>query len=456
MKRYHTRTAKVTSGEEGSALMTAIIAMFVVSLLVGGYMTLTSSEYRLATRSLLMGASFSLAEGGVDLAIDALNDDDTSGWAVSGSTWRREVTDLEITKGGTGSIRVVILDATGPNSETPTIYSEGVISGHPSGDVTKQLHVALTSGFFPYKNGFDSKNGFVLKGQNVTMDSYSSDNGPYSYSNRGSEIRVSTVSIATDAIDIGNATIYGYVAVGATLAPGQTGSDVIDVGRNGSIRAYGEGEGARVQEDRIMTDYYASFPNRSAPSVSSGWEFPSSGTITTSGTYYVDGDWSLEGGGSLVIAPDTDVILVVTGTFELKGSATLTLDTNSTLKLFVEGDVSIAGNGILNSSKPEHLEVIGTNTNEGEQTIKINGNGQLSASVYAPNANVELKGGGSSGRVYGAVVAYDASLVGNSHFSFDEALADVNLGGSDYEVFQWLEMTNTTYETTAVALDSYF
>ena len=76
--------------------------------------------------------------------------------------------------------------------------------------------------------------------------------------------------------------------------------------------------------------------------------------------------------------------------------------------------------------------------------------------MYAPNANVELKGGGSSGRVYGAVVAYDASLVGGTHFSFDEALADVNLGSTDYEVFQWLEMTNTTYETTTVALDGYF
>jgi len=442
----------VRHGKEGSALMTAIIAMFVVSLLVGGYMTLASSEYRLATRSLLIGASFSLAEGGVDLAIDALNDSDTSGWNVSGSTWTREVTGIEITAGGTGAIRVVITDAT---SNTPTIHSEGIVSGHPSGDVTKQLQVSLTSGFFPYKNGFDSKNGFVLKGQNVTMDSYNSANGAYSGSNRGSEIRVSTVSIETDAIDIGNANIFGYVAVGATLAAGQTGSDVIDVGKNGTISSYGEAQ--IVQEDRILTDYYASFPNRPAPSVSSGWEFPNSGTITTSGTYYVDGDWSLGGNsGALAIAPNTDVILVVTGEFNLTGKATLTLNTDATLKLFVEGDVSIAGNGILNSSNPENLEVIGTDTNEGEQTIKINGNGQLSATVYAPNANVELKGGGSSGRVYGAVVAYDASLVGNSHFSFDEALADVNLGGTDYEVIQWLEMTNTTYETTTVALDGYF
>lgn len=455
MKRYHSTTAQVLSGKEGSALMTAIIAMFVVSLLVGGYMSLASSEYRLATRSLLIGASFSLAEGGVDLAIDALNDDDASGWNVSGSTWTRKITGLKITDGGTGSIRVVIIDATGTNSDTPTIHSEGIVSGHPSGEVSKQLQVALTSGFFPYKNGFDSKNGFVLKGQNVTMDSYNSANGSYSVSNRGSEIRVSTVSIETDAIDIGNANIFGYVAVGATLAPGQTGSDVIDVGKNGTISSYGEAQ--IVQEDRILTDYYASFPSRSSPSVSSAWEFPNSGTITTSGTYYVDGDWSLGGNsGALAIAPNTDVILVVTGELNLTGKATLTLDTDATLKIFVEGDVSIGGNGVLNSSNPENLEVIGTNTNEGVQTIKISGNGQLSATVYAPNANVELKGGGNSGRVYGAVVAYDAKLVGNSHFSFDEALADVNLGGADYEVIQWLEMTNTTYETTAVALDSYF
>jgi len=442
----------VRRGKEGSALMTAIIAMFVVSLLVGGYMTLASSEYRLSTRSLLIGASFSLAEGGIDLAIDALNDGDTSGWNVSGSTWTREVTGIEITAGGTGAIRVVITDAT---SNTPTIHSEGIVSGHPSGDVTKQLQVSLTSGFFPYKNGFDSKNGFVLKGKNVTMDSYNSANGAYSGSNRGSEIRVSTVSIETDAIDIGNANIFGYVAVGATLASGQTGSDVIDVGKNGTISSYGEAQ--IVQEDRILTDYYASFPNRPAPSVSSGWEFPNSGTITTSGTYYVDGDWSLGGNsGALAIAPNTDVILVVTGELNLTGKATLTLNTDATLKLFVEGDVSIGGNGILNSSNPKNLEVIGTNTNEGEQTIKISGNGKLSATVYAPNANVELKGGGSSGHVYGAVVAYDASLVGGTHFSFDEALADVNLGSTDYEVFQWLEMTNTTYETTTVALDGYF
>lgn len=452
MNRYHTTPPQVNNGKEGSALMLAIIAMFVVTLLVGGYMTLTSSEYRLATRSFLMGASFSLAEGGVDLAIDALNDEDSSGWSVSGGTWTRKVTDLDITKAGKGAIRVVILNA---SSDSPTIYSEGIVSGHPSGDVTKQIKIVLDSGFFPFKNGFDSKKGLVLSGQNVTLDSYHSGDGAYSTTNRSSEITVSTISIDVDAADIGNADVFGFVAVGATLEEGQVGSDVVNVGPGGSITSYDDNAG--VEEDRISTDYYASFPAYPTPDTSSAWSnFPASGTVTTGGTYLIDGSWSLGGNNSLTFAPNIDVKLVVTGDFKLGGNSTITLGSGASLEMFVEGDIDIAGKGILNASEPENLKIVGTNDAEGEQTIKVAGNGYLSASVYAPNANIELKGGGNAGRVYGAVVGYDAKLTGNSHFSFDLALSDLNLGGSGYEVIEWVEMTNATFETTEVALDRYF
>ena len=81
--RYNKEVESGKTGREGSALMMAIIAMFVVALLVGGYMSLASSEYRNATRSFLLGGCLSLAEGGIDLAIDALNDNSSSGgWSV--------------------------------------------------------------------------------------------------------------------------------------------------------------------------------------------------------------------------------------------------------------------------------------------------------------------------------------------------------------------------------------
>jgi hypothetical protein len=268
-------------------------------------------------------------------------------------------------------------------------------------------------------------------------------------------VTVSTISIDVNAADVGNAEIYGYVAVGATLGDGQTGSDVVDVGPKGKITSYDNNGG--VEEDRISTDYYALFPAYPTPDTSSAWlSFPNQGTVSTSGTYLINGDWSLSGNDSLTFAPNVDVKLVVTGDFSLGGKSTITLGSGASVELFVEGNVDIAGNGILNSSEPENLKVIGTNATEGQQTIKMTGNGYLSASVYAPNANVELKGGGSSGRVFGAVVGYDAKLTGNSWFSFDLALSDINLGGSGYEVISWLEMTNVTFETTEVALDGYF
>lgn len=77
------------------------------------------------------------------------------------------------------------------------------------------------------------------------------------------------------------------------------------------------------------------------------------------------------------------------------------------------------------------------------QTISISGNGQLNAVVYAPNSNVSINGGGSSGQVSGAVVANNISLVGGSKFHYDEALADMN-EGNPYGLGAWRELTTAT------------
>jgi hypothetical protein len=76
--------------------------------------------------------------------------------------------------------------------------------------------------------------------------------------------------------------------------------------------------------------------------------------------------------------------------------------------------------------------------------------------VYAPNAVVELKGGGNSGRVYGAVVGYDAKLTGNSHFSYDEALGDYEMADGLYSVIKWVDLTNVTFETAQFSIAKYF
>jgi hypothetical protein len=438
------KPSSVGASQQGSALLTAIIFSFVVMLVMGSYLYLSSTEYRLSSRSHLFGLSFNLAEGGLDLALDALRDGDRDEWstgvdAYGNAYWSRAYTGYDLGGNLTGDVRIVILYA---ESQSPEIYSEGIVNGHLLGAFSKQVQVQLTSGFFPFINGFNSKTGIVLSGNNVIFDSYNSTAGSYGPANINSDVTVATVSVESDALNIGNADIYGYVA---------TGGGYPNVGPKGAITQYGSP--GMVDDSRITTDYYAEFPDVSAPALSSPLtSLPTSGTIT--GGEYLLNSWSMSGNKTLVI--DGDVTIVATGDMSISGQAAVHVSNTGSLKIYAAGDLSLGGGGILNASQlPSQLLIFGTNPTEGAQTFKVHGNGYLAAAVYAPNAVVELKGGGSDGRVYGAVAAYGASLTGNSHFSYDEALEDYNLGGTDYSVDSWTELSGTSSALTPLDMANY-
>lgn len=216
MKHFIQTDSRPHSRVQGSALLTAMIFTLVVVTLMGSYLYLSTSEYRISTRSFFLGASFNLAEGGIDRALYALNQKDNSGWRTGTdgdgrAYWAKRFGSYDLGGNIKGYMNVVILN---PTSAAPEIFSEGEAVGHVAGSVTKQLRVSLSSGFFPFKNGFNSKRGVVLRGNNVTFDSYDSRVGNYGLGNINSEITVSTISVESDAIDVGNADIYGYVATG--------------------------------------------------------------------------------------------------------------------------------------------------------------------------------------------------------------------------------------------------
>lgn len=440
----HFIQTELRTRERGSALLTAIIFSFVVVTLLGSYLYLTTSEYRISTRSYLLGASFNLAEGGLDRALYALYKNDKSGWRSGtdgeGRTyWAQRFGSYDLGGNIRGYINVVILNPTG---SAPEIFSEGEAVGHIAGHMKKQIYAALNSGFYPFLNGFNSKQGVVLKGNNVIFDSYDSRIGNYGLGNINSDITVSTISVESDAIDVGNADIYGYVA---------TGGGQPNVGPRGSITTYAHP--GKVDNSRITTDFYAEFPNVSAPVLNSpSTSIPASGTIM--GGDYQLASWSMGGLSSLLINGDTRI--VVDGNISLSGNASVQVADGATLQIYVKGNAAIGGNGILNSSQvPAQLLVFGTNTTEGGQTLSIRGNGYLASAVYAPNAVVSLNGGGTSGRVFGAVAAYDAKLVGNSHFSYDEALEDYNLGGAGYQVDKWVELSGVSLTAMRMNMSNY-
>jgi hypothetical protein len=107
--------------------------------------------------------------------------------------------------------------------------------------------------------------------------------------------------------------------------------------------------------------------------------------------------------------------------------------------------VDIGGNGAMNpDNDPIRLQFYGTGT--ARQSFTLSGSSDWATSLYAPNATIELKGGGSGSAFYGAIVGNDVTLNGNYRFHYDESLGARILHDS-YRMKFWREIFATTERT---------
>lgn len=89
----------------------------------------------------------------------------------------------------------------------------------------------------------------------------------------------------------------------------------------------------------------------------------------------------------------------------------------------------------------------GTATSTQTQNMTISGNGQLTAVVYAPNADVSLNGGGVSGLMAGAVIAKTITMNGGTEFHYDDALGRITTG-NPYGISKWRELQSASERAT--------
>ncbi|MEN8844543.1 MAG: hypothetical protein ABF323_11235 [Lentimonas sp.] len=469
-------TYKPQESCRGSALITAVIFSFIIGALAVTFLKLASNEYRSAVRSTLYASSLNLAESGVEMGIDALASKSTSG-----STWITTSTGFLTDASYQGDVKVVILNASG---SSPTIYAEGVIHGHPTGAVSKQVRVELSSGFAPFEKGFSARNGITFSGNNVLLDSYNSNYGDYDTSltalgnppagygvngkNKNDDIWVASDTLSNDdgvtVISAGNGDIYGRLAV----SEGNSAS----VGPNGSVTAYDPNSADEIGKVRITEDFYADFPVTDHPTVA-GSGSAISGTTTVSGSAgatqsnptFMNVDSISLSGRRGILTVTGHVAMVMDGDISVTGQGSIIIAAGGSLAIYTQDDVAIAGKGVTNPNlSPLSFNVVGTapnNVNGGVETaaqsINITGNGVLRAAVYAPTALVTLNGGGNSGIVMGGVVAYDGTLTGGSSFHFDESLRELvdGGGGGSYSIDSWLEMTGATAASTSIDMSAY-
>lgn len=154
--------------------------------------------------------------------------------------------------------------------------------------------------------------------------------------------------------------------------------------------------------------------------------------------YHFENDFSLKNDVQIL----GHIKIVADQGFDFKNSE-IQIGANSSITMYVKGDVNLRGNGEINTlSAPANFLIFGTG--DSNQNVTLVGNSGISAVVYAPDADYNMKG--TSG-IFGAVIANNITNNGMGSttksfngLNYDEALKDLAIGDQltmeDYQILK--------------------
>ncbi len=432
--------------ERGAILIVALLLAALIALGLGSYLNLNLSSSRLAQRTFFGYAALNLAEAGAEEAVWAFNRtqrgdaDAWAKWTDNGAAAWRKFTDFNFGPAARGWVKVYVDTYQPAASARPKIIAQSSIGAPDGSPVTKFLEVTLRRRSL-FANGLVAKDAVAFAGAVASVDSWNSDPDdnaataaiPYSAAVRNDRGTVASAAVINSAILVNQANIWGYVA---------TGGGQPEVGSNGTIRGSDTPPDVKIDPKKISTDFNADFDLLLAP-VDGTLLTKLGPTLGTAGTKtkWRIANIALKGAETLTILGDVTIVLTAgTGTsaIDVAGTAQIIVPLGSKLTVYAEANIKIAGKGLANSNvQPISCQLYGVSTSPGGQDIEVVGNGALLAVVYAPNANVEIKGNGD---VMGAVVANKIKLTGNAAFHYDESLATRD-SNQPFSIAKWRELT---------------
>lgn len=445
-------SAKLLRNCQGSAIVAAAVTAGVLSILVAGYLTYMTNEYRLNYRSHRWTQALHLAEAGVEVGFAEFNYQyyqggsgfqSARGWTDLGSgSYSKSVSNLTDTAGNVvGDFTVTV---SGVGAANPQVLGVATCTNAPSGpSVTRAVKVIVKKSS-RYPVGMMSKDTMDLNGNNVYTDSYDSTDptkstsGQYDANKKQAHGDIASDASVVNSVSVVNADVYGQVYTGSagtvTMGPnGSVGTTFVDANRATTV-AQGESSGW------IRHDFDVDVPDVTLPSGASSWS--SLGDIKNDTTIN-GGDWrasdiSLHGNQTLTITNGT-VRLYVTGDIGVSGNGSIVIAGNAKLEVYAADDVSIAGKGVVNNTGvASNNQFFGLSSST---DWSVDGNGQWVGTMYAPEAAFSLKGGGSNGDMSGSVVANTITLSGQVQFHYDESLKTSDTGAA-YVVASWQSLRN--------------
>ncbi|MEW6301881.1 MAG: hypothetical protein AB1705_00310 [Verrucomicrobiota bacterium] len=440
-----------TTAERGSILMLTLITAGVIGLTLAAYLEMVKQRNLAVHRSRVWNSAMAASEAGIEEAMSHLRAVGTgnrsaNGWVtnlIGGG--HRKTNDL-------GDIRYDVIIGLG---NEPMVTSTGYAKFHLTGKEVSRVVQVATKGKGQFGRGLVAKGTIAFGGQ-FESDSYDSGDvlystgGMYDKAKRKDNGDIGSMAPVANAIDMASKSkVYGKAAVSATGGV-YTTSDAA-IGTAAWINAGKVG----IEPGRSSSDLNVSFPPAPFPTTG-GFGLPGGGlvgltnyarifapdTYTTS-TVSMSGDekWLITG----------DVTLIVDKDFSQSGGSQIYIAPGASLKLYVkEGSISISGSGVANAGgKPESFSIIGrshvydsngTLTQKGLEYINLSGNGTLISTIYAPDAEMKMSGGGTDIIDFsGAAIVGKVTGSGSFRFHYDEALGRKR-GDGDLTVASWREI----------------
>lgn len=425
----------------GSVIIVVLVMVVVIGVTLGSYLTLVSNQNLSVMRSMAWNYGVAVAEAGIEDAMAHLNYNTTNrtrdNWTLTGTNVIKE------RMLGTNKYKVY-LQATNlhPTNDRPVIYAEGWVI-HPKTGVflsrPRVVRVSTTNDAL-FAKGMVAKGLIDLNGQDIRTDSFDSVIPAYNTGGRYDPTKNrDNGNIATNGklINVGSADIYGRASTG----PG----GLVDLGPNGTVgnKAWVDNPANRgkiqpgysdadmnVQFQDVRHPYNGlgitpvTLPNLLVPGGTGGFR---------NGVWY---DYILNdiganyvmpgiGGGEKRIYVEGNATILFTGDVDFSGgTAGITIATNGNLNMYASTPtVKIAGAGVINNTgRATAFSYWGMPTNT---RVILQGNADFTGTIYAPQAQLDLGGGGANiDDFMGASVSASVKMGGHFNFHYDESLGD--------------------------------
>lgn len=423
--------------KRGSALVTAIIATVLLSVICVGFLNVVIVERNLATRSHINNALINLAEAGLEEGIWAINNADWSSWELLNFDQDAYLSRTAVNLGDDATLEFHVIVQS--RASSPLIYSEAIATFANGSTMSKQLRVT-------YQVSANKPGGLIAKGKidmsgEPKIDSYDSSLGSPSFSNRSDSVIVGTMSSDSDALKLsGDVYIYGYTG---------TGSELPDIsGPNNRIRG-ADSPAGNIDWSHVSQDFNFDFPAIEQPN----WSGALTSLPSESGTVILVGDplavtptrYSLS---ALSLSGQTEVQIIgpvqlyLSDGLSISGQARINIQGVGSIEIYSPKDFSISGQGIVNdTSIPDNFQIFGTASTAGDQSFSLSGQGLMEFLFYGPNANASISG---QGEIAGSIVANEITYSGQGEFHYDVTIGG---GGNEGEgLSSWHELAKAEHQ----------